>query len=199
MKPLVTSLVAFAGLAGCMPGRPAVVAVPVRAPGLLSHPARGGGGGNWPTVRFSIPQISWYGAKAKGEVYRDDHDLIVEFREHRFLHTESKEVRIPISEIVSISCQSDYPKGIPGVAAWMFPSQIVIKAARPSALDALPIGKHGRGRLLVHMGDRDAAKQLVESLVRRPAPTPLRGRRTLGAHLRPRLLGRGQAKRRPDR
>src|SRR5439155_14011647 len=46
------------------------------------------------------------------------------------------------------------------------------KAARPGALDALPVGKHGRGRLLVDWGDRDAAKQLVASLVRRPAPHP---------------------------
>src|SRR5262249_25532899 len=47
-----------------------------------------GVGGNWPSVRFSIPQITWYGAKARGEIYRDDHYLIVDYREHRFLHTE---------------------------------------------------------------------------------------------------------------
>src|SRR5262249_20761815 len=90
---------------GCGPRRPVAVAVPLRDPRLLGRAA--GVGGNWPSVRFSIPQISWYGAKATGEIYRDEEALIVEFREHRCFRTESKEVRIPISEIVSISCQTD--------------------------------------------------------------------------------------------
>ena len=54
---------------------------------------------------------------------------------------------------------------------WGGATQIVIKAVQPSTLAELPVSKkHGRGRLVVDWGDREAAQQLVDSIVRPPAP-----------------------------
>ena len=47
-------------------------------------------------------------------------------------------------------------------------TQLVIKAARPGALAGMPVGKPGRGRLLIPWGDRAVAKQLVDSIVQQP-------------------------------
>ena len=38
---------------------------------------------NWPSVRFSIPELNVWGAKATGEIYRNDESLIVEFQRQR--------------------------------------------------------------------------------------------------------------------
>src|SRR5207245_4669598 len=59
---------------------------------------------------------------------------------------------------------------------WMRQSQtpeLVIKTADSKALAGLPAGKQGRGRLAIHPADRDAAKQLVESVVEQAAARPV--------------------------
>ena len=47
-------------------------------------------------------------------------------------------------------------------------TQLVIKVARSGALAGLPVGKPGRGRLLIPWGDRAVSKQLVDSIVQQP-------------------------------
>src|SRR5438445_1245325 len=39
---------------------------------------------NWPSVRFSIPELNVWGAKATGEIYRNDESLLVEFHRQRW-------------------------------------------------------------------------------------------------------------------
>src|SRR5437660_10047678 len=51
--------------------------------------------------------------------------------------------------------------------SWGGTTQIRIKTVHPSSLAELPVSKKiGRGRLIVDWGDRDAAQQLVDSIVR---------------------------------
>jgi serine/threonine protein kinase len=145
------------------------------------------GSGNWPTVRFTIPQINWWGGRARGEIYRDSQSLILEVRAESVWGGQSwdKEIRIPLSDIVSISCQTrSWPgshdhwamvmgahvgRGKKGKRKWHWKwatMEIVIKAVRPELLAELPVGKSGRGRLEVNWEDRDAATELVESIAR---------------------------------
>jgi serine/threonine protein kinase len=137
--------------------------------------------GDWPSVRFTIPQIFRTGGEARGEVYRDEKNLIVEFEEFWALwRCGLKVVRIPFHDITSISCQSETTPDLPGLPKWgrkwmrlrewvaKQNTQLVIKAARPGALAGLPVGKPGRGRLVVPWADRAIAKQLVDSIVQQP-------------------------------
>jgi serine/threonine protein kinase len=154
---------------------------PIASP-LVSPPGAGGG---WPSVRITIPHVTWWNAEARGEVYRNDDSLIVEYRNH-FGPWKSalKETRIPISEINSICCQTEKFPDVPHLPNWMKfggMTEIVIKTTQPSSLAGLPEGKNGRGRLQVHQSDRDAAQKLVESIVR-PTPPP----RALWAEKNPR-------------
>jgi tRNA A-37 threonylcarbamoyl transferase component Bud32 len=134
------------------------------------------GQGIWPIVRFRIPGITWYGAEARGEVYRDGEALIIEYRKiWQPFPSARQQLRIPFSQIIALSCHTDSPAD----ASPYLPkemrrhlrrtggrSEIIIKAVRPSALDLLPAGRSGSGRLRVHWGDRQAARDLVESVVR---------------------------------
>jgi tRNA A-37 threonylcarbamoyl transferase component Bud32 len=148
---------------------------PTEVPFVPAAAARGVGG-SWPTVRFKIPMITWWGAEARGEIYRDSEALIIDWR--RTLDPfkwDRKQVRLPFREIVSLSCQNEDWIEMPGVPKWMREkkgaTEIVIKAVRPSALDHLPVGSAGAGRLLVHRKDRQAARELVASVVQ-PPPAP---------------------------
>lgn len=137
--------------------------------------------GDWPSVRFTIPHIFRTGGYARGEVHRDDANLLVEFEEFWGMWKSGlKEIRIPFQDITSISCQSELTPEIPGPPEWgrklmrlkeclgKQNTQLVIKVGRPGALAGLPVGELGRGRLLIPWGDRSAAKQLVESIVQQP-------------------------------
>jgi serine/threonine protein kinase len=130
--------------------------------------------GPWPCVRFSIPGITWFGSEAQGEIYRDDQTLIIEYR--RVLEpfkSRQEEVRIPFGEIISLSCQTEAWGDLAGLAKRMrhlTTTEIVIKAVRGSAAEQLPAGRSGRGRLLVRRQDRQAARDLVESIVRPLVP-----------------------------
>ncbi len=147
------------------------------SPARAETPAPAGGPkGAWPIVRFTIPEITWAGGEAWGEVYRDDEALILEFRTRRYVRaTETCSVRIPFSEITSISCQSEPWTRHSGVPKWMRKfgkTELVIKVARSALLGELPPSKQGHGRLLVNPADKEAAQQLVESIVHRPAAVP---------------------------
>jgi serine/threonine protein kinase len=120
---------------------------------------------DWPCVRFTIPDVSWIGAHVDGEMYRDETTLILDFSVVSPLGSSTlKEVRVPLAELLSISLHED-PPGWPGAQS---NREIVLKAASRAALAELPAGQHGRGRLLVHPGDLEAAQQLVDSILRSP-------------------------------
>jgi len=62
---------------------------------------------------------------------------------------------------------------MPHLPKWMGAwgeTQIVLKLVRPNILADLPTGEYGRGRLLIHWPDREAAKQLVDSIVLQTSP-----------------------------
>src|SRR6266446_5632922 len=132
------------------------------ARGLHAAPASPQVKPNWPSVRFTIPELNVWGAKATGEIYRNDEALIIEFQRQHWSGlswTDLKEVRIPLNEIMSISCQTESWAHNPHLPKWMKgwggATQIVIKAVQPSTLAELPVSKkHGRGRLVVDWGDR---------------------------------------------
>jgi serine/threonine protein kinase len=140
---------------------------------------------NWPSVRFLIPHINWWGGNARGEVYRDRQSLHIETRIDDIWGGRSEvNIQIPLAEILSISCQThSWPgmkhqwKVVMGVHVggdkrsrkkpkyrWGA-TEIVIKVANPARLDQLPVGKLGRGRLRVEWGDEEAAQELVDSIV----------------------------------
>jgi hypothetical protein len=125
----------------------------------------------WPCVRFTIPNISWTGAWAQGELFRDETTLILDFSVvNAYGSATHKEVRIPLAEILTISCHTSTWPGLPRwVNAWKKP-EIVLKVYDPAALAELPAGQHGRGRLRAHPGDLEAAQQLVDSILRTPVP-----------------------------
>jgi serine/threonine protein kinase len=126
-----------------------------------------------PCVRFTIPYVSVMGAWVRGEIYRDETALILEFSVISSLGTaKHKELRIPLGEILTISCNTaNWPAwyhwlGVEGK------TEIVLKLHHPEILAELPAGQHGRGRLKVHRGDRETAQQLVDSILRTPLPPP---------------------------
>jgi hypothetical protein len=128
-----------------------------------------------PCVRFTVPMISWAGAHVEGDIFRHETTLILDFsvvnsmgaRKHR-------EVRIPLAEILTISCRTGT---VPGVLRWMGASpktEIVLKLHHPALLAELPAGQHGGGRLRVHRADTEAAQQLVDGILRSPLLAPAR-------------------------
>jgi tRNA A-37 threonylcarbamoyl transferase component Bud32 len=133
-------------------GRPETIAGP-------PTPAPAGIPSDWPIVRFTIPGVTWYGGIAKGEIYRDGDTLMVEFKEPRlFAKDERKELRIPFADIKALACQT---KGFTGT------TEIIIKGISPNTLASLPVGETGSsGRLRVFRADRQAAQDLVDSVIR---------------------------------
>jgi hypothetical protein len=127
----------------------------------------------WPCVRFTIPHISWAGAYVRGEMFRDETTLILDCNVVSSVGTSKhRQVRIPLAEILMITCRTGQ---MPGLARWLgayAKTEIVLKTDNPAALKDLPAGKDGRGRLRVHRDDREAAQQLVDSILRTPLPPP---------------------------
>ncbi|HEV3448007.1 MAG TPA: serine/threonine-protein kinase, partial [Gemmataceae bacterium] len=109
----------------------------------------------WPNIRFTIPRTTWFGGQARGDIYRDQDTLILEFAESGiFQKAELKELRIPLTDIASMSLKKRFGQ-----------LELSIKATRFRTLAELPVGHLGRGRLLVHREDREAARQLVKSII----------------------------------
>jgi serine/threonine protein kinase len=124
----------------------------------------------FPCARFTIPQISMAGAWVQGEVFRDETDLILDYHVVTSYgsHKKSRMLRIPLSEILTISCQAG---GRPSKLGSWRKAEIVFKVYHPEWLAELPIGKNGRN-LQVHRADREAAQQLVDSILGTPVPSP---------------------------
>jgi serine/threonine protein kinase len=134
---------------------------------------------NWPCVRFTIPDISFLGSLVQGEIYRDPRDemgLILEFQVVTWLgsHKEPKIIRVPLADILTISCSPASASGWSGWLGSLAKTEIVLKVHKPELLADLPAGKSGRGRLKIHKADRAAAYQLVDSILRTPLPAPAR-------------------------
>jgi hypothetical protein len=90
----------------------------------------------WPSVRFFIPKTSRKGKKMRGEIYRDEQALIVEYEEDGAVgDSEIKEARIPLSDITSLAYQWNWEWGY---------TELVIKTGRLSGLAGLPASKDGR-------------------------------------------------------
>jgi hypothetical protein len=139
-------------------GMPAVLPGAAPSPGPAPAAVRV----NWPSVRFDIPRAFGKGRPARGEICRDEESLIVGYEEVGwFKNSEIKEVRIPIRDITSISLHYNWSAGF---------RELVVKTVRMSMLAGLPAGKHGRGRFLISWSERQAARQLVESVLHPSAP-----------------------------
>jgi hypothetical protein len=122
---------------------------------------------SWPCVRFTIPDIDWTGGHVRGEVYRNETTLMLDFGVVNCMGAVThREVRIPLADLVMISLHKE-TRSKP---------ELVIKVADPAVLARLPAGQHGRGRLRIHPGDFDATRQLVDSILGNPsfgdAPRP---------------------------
>jgi len=117
----------------------------------------------WPCIRFSIPRVSWTGPSVQGEIFRDEKTSILEFCiVGMFRVYEPRRVQIPLDEVLTISCHS---------SGWR-KMEIFLKAHHLAALAELPAGRQGKGRLQINWDDREAAQQLVDSIVHRPLPQP---------------------------
>jgi serine/threonine protein kinase len=132
----------------------------------------------FPCVRFTIPDISWLGGSVQGEIYRDTRDesyLVLEYQIVNWLgmFSEPQLLRIPLAEITTISCYPATRSGLSRKLGVEGKTEIVLKVYNPDILAGLPAGKQGRGRLKVQRGDRDAAIELVESILRTPVSMPL--------------------------
>ncbi len=128
---------------------------------------------SWPCVRFTIPLISWMGAHAKGEMYRDETALIFDFSVvNSFGYHTHKEARIPLADILMLSLHKATRSKLPHpLKNWIPPRpELVIKVSNPAPLAGLPAGPHGRGRLRIHPDDAGAARQLVDGILRGPVP-----------------------------
>src|SRR5207247_2041996 len=80
---------------------------------------RAGRIGNWPSVRFTIPHVSWLAGDRRGEVYRDDSALIIEFQDGWWLgRAPVKQLRIPFSDITSLCCQTESGLGLAKMIDW---------------------------------------------------------------------------------
>jgi hypothetical protein len=118
-------------------------------------------------VRFTIPDIDWTGGHVRGEVYRNETTLMLDFGVVNCMGAVThKEIRIPLADLVMISLHKE-TRSKP---------ELVIKVAEPAVLALLPAGQHGRGRLRIHPSDFDATRQLVDSILGNPslgdAPRP---------------------------
>jgi predicted Ser/Thr protein kinase len=156
--------------------------VPTSEPELVTGSAALGPVGIWPVVRFTIPHIHWMGGQAQGEIYRDETALIVDFAETTWggLGRNDKQLRIPFGEIAALSYQTQSWAKVQGIPQWVgrwAAGEIVIKPVHSETLSPLPVGKAGRGRLQIHWGDREAAKELVDSVIRPTTPRAVRGGR----------------------
>jgi serine/threonine protein kinase len=123
----------------------------------------------WQCVRFTIPNVSWMGARVRGEMYRDETTLILDFSVVNFMGSSThKEVRIPLADLRMISLHKRPGSILPrSLNAGIPPKpELVIKVNDPASLAELPAGQHGRGRLRVHPADVDATQQMVDSILR---------------------------------
>jgi tRNA A-37 threonylcarbamoyl transferase component Bud32 len=155
----------------------ALTGPPMAPAALPGAPAPAGGPGFWRSVRFTIPNLSWYGAKVRGEVYRDAEALVIEFQKIGLFKSRRRELRVPFHQIRSITCQTEAWPEIPGLPEWMRKvgtTEIVIRPVEAGILDPLPANKSGRGRLVVHGADRQAARELVDSILRSTFPEAVR-------------------------
>ena len=122
-----------------------------------------------PCVRFTIPMISWAGAYVEGDIFRHGTTLFLDFNVVSSVGTRKpQEVRIPLAEILTISCRT---VPVPGALRWMGVSaktEIVLKVHNPDILARLP----GR-QLRIHRADREAAQQLVDGILRSPLLAPV--------------------------
>jgi serine/threonine protein kinase len=119
---------------------------------------------NWPSVRFRIPRSSKKGKKYQGAVYRDEHELIVEYEEEgNEAESDIQVKRIPLTGIASLGLKYNWTLGF---------MELVIAPARLSVLSGLPAGKSGRGRFHIEMSENKAAQRLVESVRYRLPPEP---------------------------
>jgi hypothetical protein len=125
----------------------------------------------WPSVHFTVHGEYTGGKKAQGLIHRDEEALIVEFEESGwFGKGEFKEVTIPLKEITALYLRRDWGDGS---------MVMVIKTARLRALWDLPSSYHGRGKLPIPREERDAALQLIDSIMP-PAPEAAKGRDRAG-------------------
>jgi serine/threonine protein kinase len=129
----------------------------------------------FPCVRFTIPDIYWSWASVKGEIYRDETTLNLDFSVVSSFGThQHKQLRIPFADIRMISCHTTAP------ADWLHwlgveeKTEIVLRVHQPKLLSKLPAGKHGKGWLKVHREDAEAARQLVDGILGDPLPAPAR-------------------------
>jgi predicted Ser/Thr protein kinase len=141
-----------------------------------ARPDPSGASGSWPSVHFLVPGMSWTGVKFRGQIHRDRQTLILEFEETggfgvNFFgapaigKVEIKEVSIPLKEITAMYLRRDWGDGS---------TVLVIKTAHLRTLSDLPSGHQGRGRLLIPRQEREAAQQLVDSIII-PGPEALAG------------------------
>src|SRR5262249_34094824 len=99
----------------------------------------------------------------QGELFRDETTLILDFCIVGALRvSEPRRVRIPFDEILTIACQ---PRGWGKL-------EMFLKVHHLAVLAELPAGRQGKGRLQISWSDREAAQQLVDSIVHRPLPQP---------------------------
>jgi hypothetical protein len=157
----------------------------------------------YPCARFAITDVSrWFGGSARGEIYRDETTLILEFSIESMWGTKThREVRIPLTQLLTISCQGSGRSGRSsklrigkaiaiGIVTGGSKSsgrgrtEIVLKVRDPAAIAELPVGKHGRGRLQVHRADGEAAQQLVASILGNPVAAPGRPGRAVPLRVR---------------
>jgi tRNA A-37 threonylcarbamoyl transferase component Bud32 len=151
-------------------------ALPKPTPAAKSAEEPLAGKQSWPTVHFLITSPYWGGAKARGQINRDDRALTVEFEEGwgvalqgwglhrggpRRDKSEIKEVTIPIKEITSIYLRKDWGDGS---------TVLVIKTAHMRTVWDLPAGPQGRGRFTIPRKERDAARALVDSVAPNASP-----------------------------
>jgi serine/threonine protein kinase len=153
----------------------ALAGEPAAAPEPATPPAPAASRPIFPCVRFSIPRLDVMSASAEGEMFRTETTLILDFSLTKGWNQKKlrEQVRIPLAEILMISCHTPTPTA---VARWLGASgaaEIVLKVHKPRLLDKLPVGAlGGGGRLQVHPGDGEAAQQLVASILGIPIPTP---------------------------
>jgi hypothetical protein len=78
---------------------------------------------DWPCVRFTIPRISWMGARVEGEMYRDETTLILDFGVVSSMGSSThKEVRVPLADLMMISLHKGTRPNLPHwLSAWVPP------------------------------------------------------------------------------
>jgi serine/threonine protein kinase len=114
----------------------------------------------WPSVHFLLNN-RWGMGRYRGEISRDAEALIIGFEGSRAFWRDDgiKEVRIPLKEIISTSLQRQH--GI---------NLLVVKTAHLSALSDLPASNLARGRFEIQKSEREAARQLIDSIEGRRPP-----------------------------